>query len=180
MEIGTRKGKAALWSDSNTMAGASKYLTNLPSRGLFSSILSSSNLGGIRVYVCEHNTLPPAEQLIKTNQTNILIRSLTLNKQKGDSSSNDIKVKGTTEGAKGKRSAERNVDGRSLAKRANISGPSSRQDGSSKRPEDFQTLKVEKLRALLKERGLPTKGKKDELIARLKDDQEDDKADRCP
>ncbi|XP_077229803.1 SAP domain-containing protein [Tasmannia lanceolata] len=176
MEGATPKGKAPLSSDSNPMAGASKYLTNLPSRGLFSSTVSSSNLGGIRVYICEHDTSPPADQLIKTNQTNILIRSLMLNKQKADSSSKDIKVNGTTEGTKGKRSAERNVDGRASAKRANINGPSLRQDGSSNCPsEEFQTLTVEKLRALLKERSLPTKGKKDELIARLKDDQADGK-----
>ncbi|XP_048629736.1 uncharacterized protein LOC106415532 [Brassica napus] len=90
-----------------------------------------------------------------TNQQNILIRSLSLKKQKGDSSSK-------------KRSANKALDDSSSAKRpANVS----RQEGSSSGTgeKDFQSLIVEKLRALLKEKGLPTKGRKDELIARLKD-----------
>ncbi|KAL0686272.1 hypothetical protein Bca4012_053120 [Brassica carinata] len=85
-------------------------------------------------------------QQIRTNQQNILIRSLSLKKQKGDSSSK-------------KRPANKALDDRSSAKRpANVS----RQEGSSSgtREKDFQSLTVEKLRALLKEKGLPTKGRK--------------------
>ncbi|XP_042500904.1 uncharacterized protein LOC122078824 [Macadamia integrifolia] len=151
--------------------GASKYLANLPSRGLFSSTVISSNLGGVRVYICEHDTSPSEEQLIKTNQTNILIRSLTLKKQKNDSSSKDAKGKATAECTKGKRAAERAVDGRASAKKMNVtnSSGSARQAGTSTHT-DFQGLTVERLRALLKERGLSVKGKKDELIARLKGD----------
>ncbi|CDY31371.1 BnaA02g33700D [Brassica napus] len=81
-----------------------------------------------------------------TNQQNILIRSLSLKKQKGDSSSK-------------KRSANKALDDSSSAKRpANVS----RQEGSSSGTgeKDFQSLIVEKLRALLKEKGLPTKGRK--------------------
>uniref|UniRef100_A0A7N0U4G9 DET1- and DDB1-associated protein 1 domain-containing protein n=1 Tax=Kalanchoe fedtschenkoi TaxID=63787 RepID=A0A7N0U4G9_KALFE len=40
--------------------------------------------GHLRVYVSDHDTAPPEEQLIRTNQTNILIRSLTLKKNKCD------------------------------------------------------------------------------------------------
>ncbi|KAJ4972835.1 hypothetical protein NE237_006009 [Protea cynaroides] len=152
--------------------GASKYLANLPSRGLFSSTVISSNPGGIRVYICEHETSPPEEQLIETNQTNILIRSLTLKKQKSDSSSKDVKGKATTESTKGKRAAERAIDGRTSAKRMHVTSSSGnpQQEGTSTRTigKDFQGLTVERLRALLKERGLSVKGKKDELIARLK------------
>ncbi|KAJ6764210.1 DET1- AND DDB1-ASSOCIATED PROTEIN 1 [Salix koriyanagi] len=47
-------------SDSNPKAaGASRFLANLPSRGFLSSAVSSSNLGGMRVYICEHDTSPP-------------------------------------------------------------------------------------------------------------------------
>jgi hypothetical protein len=104
-------------------------------------------------------------QLIKTNQQNILIRSLLLKKQKGESSSKDSK--GTAEDGPKKRAANRALDDRSSAKRA---ANASRQEGSSSRTgeRDFQSLTVEKLRAMLKEKGLPTKGRKDELIARLK------------
>ncbi|KAK9278435.1 hypothetical protein L1049_028000 [Liquidambar formosana] len=163
------EGSSSLPSDSKpTAAGVSKYLTNLPSRGLFSSTVLSSNPGGMRVYVCDHNTLPPEDQLIKTNQTNILIRSLTLKKQRGDSSSKDAKSTAATEGSK-KRAAEKALDGRSKRALTNTQ-ISSRQEGSNSRApvKDFQGLTVERLRALLKERGLSTRGKKDELIARLK------------
>ncbi|KAK9104160.1 hypothetical protein Scep_021004 [Stephania cephalantha] len=154
--------------------GASKYLTDLPSRGLFSSTVFSSNPGGLRVYLCDHETSPPDDQLIKTNQTNILIRSLTLNKQKAESGSKDVKGKATTENAKGKRAAESPIDGKGSAKKANsVSNPRTAfQDGSSSRTpqKDFQHLTVERLRSILKERGLPTKGRKDELVARLRAD----------
>ncbi|KAL1060454.1 hypothetical protein V6Z11_1Z097200 [Gossypium hirsutum] len=48
--------------------------------------------GGMRVYICEHNTSPPENQHIKTDQQNILIRSLMLNNNKGGSSSKDVKA----------------------------------------------------------------------------------------
>ncbi|XP_044476393.1 uncharacterized protein LOC123203960 [Mangifera indica] len=148
-----------------TASGASDFLTNLPSRGLFSSNVISSNPGSMRVYVCEHDTSPPANQLVKTNQQNILIRSLTLKKQK-DASSKDVKG---VAGADKKRAAERVLDGRNPAKRANMQA-SSRQEGmnSCAAEKDFHSLTVERLRALLKERGLSPKGKKDDLVARLK------------
>ncbi|VVB17877.1 unnamed protein product [Arabis nemorensis] len=151
-------------SDSSDQS-ASKFLSNLPSRGFLSSTVVSSNPGSLRVYICEHDTSPPEGQHIKTNQQNILIRSLLLKKQKGESSSKD--AKGTADDGPKKRPANRALDDRSSAKRAaNVS----RQEGSSSRTgeKEFQSLTVEKLRALLKEKGLPTKGRKDELIARLK------------
>ncbi|KAM0979316.1 hypothetical protein ACFX13_015472 [Malus domestica] len=152
-----------------TANGPSMLLQNLPSRGLFSSTVLSSNPGGVRVYVCTHDTSPPDGQLIQTNQQNILIRSLTLKKQKGDSSSKDAKSSGAAESSK-KRPAERVLDSKASAKKA-TSQTSSRQEGSSSQASssrDFQGLTVERLRALLKAKGLSTKGKKDELIARLR------------
>ncbi|KVH98148.1 Ubiquitin ligase, Det1/DDB1-complexing [Cynara cardunculus var. scolymus] len=61
--------------------GASKFLIDLPSKGLFSSSVISSNLGGMQVYVTDHDTSPPENQVIKTDQVNILIRSLLLKQQ---------------------------------------------------------------------------------------------------
>ncbi|KAI4336311.1 hypothetical protein L6164_014850 [Bauhinia variegata] len=151
-------------SDTNPVSsGACQFLTNLPSRGLFSSTVITSNPGGMRVYICDHNTSPPDDQHIKTNQQNILIRSLTLRKQKSDSRSKD-----GTEVSR-KRAAEKVLDGRASAKRTN-NQVNSRQEGSSSQTSnrDFQSLTVERLRALLKAKGLSVKGKKDELIARLK------------
>ncbi|XP_021905455.1 uncharacterized protein LOC110820314 isoform X1 [Carica papaya] len=121
----------------------------------------------MRVYLCDHETSPPEDQQIKTNQQNILIRSLALKKQKSDSSSKGVKET-AAEGPR-KRTAERALDGRASAKKAN-SQISSHQEGSNSgaAERDLQALTVERLRALLKEKGLSLKGKKDELIARLK------------
>ncbi|CAN8251773.1 unnamed protein product [Cochlearia groenlandica] len=178
-------------SDSSDQS-ASKLLSDLPCRGFMSSsTFVSSNPGSLRVYICEHDTSPPEGQHIKTNQQNILIRSLLLKKQKGESSSKD--TKGTGEDGPRKRAANKALDDRSLAKRAAISSKQGYDlsdtmfqdsdnsfvlktmlffctEGSSSRTgeRDFQSLTVEKLRALLKEKGLQTKGRKDELIARLK------------
>nr|XP_010929786.1 uncharacterized protein LOC105051172 isoform X2 [Elaeis guineensis] len=142
-------------------AGTSKYLTNLPSRGLFSADFSS-NLGGMRVYVCDHDTSPPEDQVIKTNTTNILIRALQLSKQRSESK--DVNAKAPAESSRGKRSAFRAYDGRNPAKKANTGSASgiSGQEGSSIGvPEKaLQSLTVERLRALLKERGLSLRGKR--------------------
>ncbi|GAB2223668.1 hypothetical protein Droror1_Dr00004406 [Drosera rotundifolia] len=142
--------------------GASKLLSNLPSRGLFSSTVTSSNLGGMRVYISERDTSPPDHQVIQTDQENILIRSLTIKRQKGD-------IKGETEGSR-KRVPEKVVDGRASAKRVMTSTPNgAKQEASSSRVSDnLQGLTVERLRVLLREKGLSPKGKKDDLIARLR------------
>ncbi|KAF4377845.1 hypothetical protein G4B88_031511 [Cannabis sativa] len=69
-------GSSSPPSDSNPSSnGASKFLLNLPSRGLFSSTVLSSNPymykkrrmndgGGMRVYVCVHDTSPPGNRRI--------------------------------------------------------------------------------------------------------------------
>ncbi|KAB5532136.1 hypothetical protein DKX38_018806 [Salix brachista] len=161
-------------SDSNPKAaGASRFLANLPSRGFLSSAVSSSNPGGMRVYICEHDTSPPEGQQIKTNQTNILIRSLQLNKQKGDSSSKDVKGVAASEGSRKReafmlqfrpirlKGAEKALNSRASAKRGN-NQIGSLQDESDTLTSDkeYYSLTVERLRALLKERGLSPKGKK--------------------
>ncbi|CAN7125848.1 unnamed protein product, partial [Brassica rapa subsp. narinosa] len=114
---------------------------------LVCNLLHSRTLqGSFRVYICEHDTSPPEGQQIRTNQQNILIRSLSLKKQKGDSSSK-------------KRPANKALDNRSSAKRpTNVSRLEGSNSGTGEK--DFQSLTVEKLRALLKEKGLPTKGRK--------------------
>ncbi|OWM65491.1 hypothetical protein CDL15_Pgr009081 [Punica granatum] len=110
---------------------ASKLLANLPSRGLFSSTVLSSN-------------------------------------PRGESTSKNGKGVTTGEGSR-KRTSERLLDNGASAKRPSNQA-SSRQDGSNAKiaDRDLHTLTVERLRALLKERGLSPRGKKDELISRLK------------
>ncbi|CAI9787350.1 unnamed protein product [Fraxinus pennsylvanica] len=143
--------------------GASEFLVGLPSRGLLSSTIVSSNPGGMRVYVCDHDTSPPDDQLIKTNEMNILIRSLMLKNQ--NSCSKDGKGIAENQGLR-KRTAERPLDG-NASKRAMLS--TELQVGSQTRePDSLRFLTVERLRALLREKGLPVRGKKDELITRLR------------
>ncbi|XP_078433461.1 SAP domain-containing protein [Wolffia australiana] len=171
---GSRRGQAESQeipaTDQNRSIGASKYLADLPSQGFFSSTIHSSNLDSIRVYVCDHDTSPPEEQIIKTNTTNILIRSLQLNKQRSEAK--EGKGKAVPE-SKGKRVSDRGLEGRSSVKKANTASGSSspRGEGSKFFPSDkeLQSFTVEKLRSLLKERGMSVKGKKDELISRLKE-----------
>jgi hypothetical protein len=158
------------------MAGAAQYLQNLPSRGFFSQ--PSSTMGAMKVYICQHDTAPPDEQLIKTDSTNILIRALTLKKEKGrtEQKSKDNKGKvaaaaATPEEGNGKRPAERQPDDKPASKRANISNGSTpeRKDGASIRlsGKNLQVCTVQQLKAMLKEMNLPLKGNKEELIARL-------------
>ncbi|GER36291.1 SAP domain-containing protein [Striga asiatica] len=140
--------------------GASKFLANLPSRGFFSSTVISSNPGGMRVYICDHDTSPPDSQLIKTNQTNILIRSLMIKNQKGDSSSKDGKGTASLQGSR-KRAAEKVLD-KAAGKKAVSSTQLGASQGGSTRllDKDLQSFTVERLRVFLKERGLSVKGKK--------------------
>ncbi|CAA2955882.1 Hypothetical predicted protein [Olea europaea subsp. europaea] len=146
-------------------AGAAKFLVGLPSRGLLSSTVVSSKPGMMRVYVCDHDTSPPDDQLIKTNQMNILIRSLMLMNQRTDSCSKDGKGIDENQGLR-KRTAERHLDGKA-SKRAMLS--TDLQVGSqSCEPDNLHFLTVERLRALLKEKGLPVRGRKDVLISRLR------------
>ncbi|XP_066335276.1 protein LOWER TEMPERATURE 1-like [Miscanthus floridulus] len=154
--------------------GAGKFLAGLPSRGNFSSGSGSvsSNLGGFRVYVCEHSTDPPEGQVIKTDSTNILIRHLQLNKQKSEGKDADSRTPG--ENNRGKRSAARSLDVNNSAKRANLgtsSGSSACEEISGFSQHTLQSFTVERLRALLRQSGRSTKGKKDELIARLRESQ---------
>jgi hypothetical protein len=110
--------------------------------------------------------------LIKTDSTNILIRALTLGKKKGKTeqkASKESKGKvSTVEEGKGKRPAEKQAEEKQVSKRVNTGSGSTPEGGSSRLVEkDLQTLTVQKLKTMLKEKGLPLKGIKDELIARL-------------
>uniref|UniRef100_A0A7N0RAN3 SAP domain-containing protein n=1 Tax=Kalanchoe fedtschenkoi TaxID=63787 RepID=A0A7N0RAN3_KALFE len=142
-------------SDSGSLASdASKFLANLPSRGLFSSNVISSKPGRLRVYVCDHDTTPPEAQLIRTNETNILIRYLTSKKNKSDS-------KRPCRENSSKRVSENELDRRS--KRAVASSQSSsRHEALNSGPpiKEYHNLTVERLRSLLRVRGLSVKGKK--------------------
>nr|XP_009627492.1 uncharacterized protein LOC104118028 [Nicotiana tomentosiformis] len=116
------------------------------------------------------NVVYAEEQLIKTNQQNILIRSLMLKNQRGDYSSKDGKGISSNDNGR-KRAAEKALDSRTSSKKATTSNQvASCQETSKARTPGIQNMTVERLRILLKEKGLSLRGRKDELIARLKGD----------
>uniref|UniRef100_M1B894 SAP domain-containing protein n=1 Tax=Solanum tuberosum TaxID=4113 RepID=M1B894_SOLTU len=156
-----------------TTPGAAKYLAGLPSRGLFSSnVLSSTPDLVFSILIVEFclpsvlgiymlTKLPECEdQLIKTNQQNILIRSLMLKKQRGEYSSKDGKGISSNDNGR-KRAAEKALDSRASAKKATTSNhAASAQETSKTHAPEIQNMTVEKLRALLKEKGLSLRGRK--------------------
>ncbi|XP_072148947.1 protein LOWER TEMPERATURE 1 [Setaria viridis] len=149
----------------------SSLLAGLPSRGNFTESDVASSMARLKVYICLHDTAPPEGQVVKTDTNNILIRALQLSKHKSEAK--DMSSKTPGESSRGKRNAARNLDGKNPSKRPNIGSPtgsSAHEESSSGFSElTLQSFTVEKLRSLLKERGLSPKGKKDELIARLRD-----------
>ncbi|CAL5093759.1 unnamed protein product [Urochloa decumbens] len=165
---GGRKGASPAKSSEGR---TSSLLAGLPSRGNFTESDIASSMGGLKVYICLHDTTPPEGQVVKTDTNNILIRALQLNKHKSEAK--DVSCKTPGESSRGKRNAARNLDGKNPSKRPNIgssAGSSAHEESSSGFSElMLQSFTVEKLRSLLKERGLSPKGKKDELIARLRE-----------
>ncbi|XP_039776891.1 uncharacterized protein LOC120644342 [Panicum virgatum] len=122
---------------------------------------------------CKISLLFLEGQIIQTDSTNILIRHLQLNKQKNEVKDSGSRTPGET--TRGKRSAARSLDVNNSAKRANL-GTSSRSSVYEETISRFsqhtlQSFTVERLRALLRQSDLSTKGKKDELIARLRESQ---------
>jgi len=70
---------------------------------------------------------------------------------------------------------------RELREQGSKSEPSEDSESDDEESDDedrsYEDMKVDDLRQMLLERGLPTTGKKDELIARLEEDDEDDEDD---
>ncbi|TYI12569.1 hypothetical protein ES332_A09G286900v1 [Gossypium tomentosum] len=91
-----------------------------------------------------------------------------LNNNKVGSSSKDVKA--AVEGPR-KRAAEKVMDSSASAKKANTKN-NSQSEGSSSivAKKDYHSFTVERLRALLKERGLSPKGKKDIIYPNNEED----------
>eukprot|EP00232_Nephroselmis_pyriformis_P004164 CAMPEP_0182912388 /NCGR_PEP_ID=MMETSP0034_2-20130328/37489_1 /TAXON_ID=156128 /ORGANISM="Nephroselmis pyriformis, Strain CCMP717" /LENGTH=104 /DNA_ID=CAMNT_0025049057 /DNA_START=55 /DNA_END=365 /DNA_ORIENTATION=+ len=95
-------------------------LGNLPSHG---TMLRTTAPGAPpKTYVCDHQTEPPEDQRISTDQTNILIRALTLKKNKeSDIAKEKAAPRRTADAdAKGKRPAEVPPADEAPAKRASL------------------------------------------------------------
>ncbi|XP_042425924.1 trafficking protein particle complex II-specific subunit 130 homolog [Zingiber officinale] len=105
-------------------------------------------------------------QVIETaDTTNILIRALQINNLK------NVTIKSSTDGCISKRSFQTSEGRVSPKKMKNTSVSTTSHQGSSSTEfseRTLQTMTVERLRTLLKDRGFSPKGRKDELIARLK------------
>uniref|UniRef100_A0A0D9XZ09 DET1- and DDB1-associated protein 1 domain-containing protein n=1 Tax=Leersia perrieri TaxID=77586 RepID=A0A0D9XZ09_9ORYZ len=112
---GGRKNSSPAAKPAEARVGS--LLAGLPSRGNFVSDNIASSMGGLQVYVCLHETAPPEGQVIDTDTTNILIRSLQLSKQKSEAK--DVGSRTPGESSKGKRSASRISDGKNPSKRPN-------------------------------------------------------------
>ncbi|KAG2561920.1 hypothetical protein PVAP13_8KG216604 [Panicum virgatum] len=151
---------------------AGKFLAGMPLRGNFSSASILKITIFILILACKISLLFLEGQIIQTDSTNILIRHLQLNKQKNEVKDSGSRTPGET--TRGKRSAARSLDVNNSAKRANL-GTSSRSSVyetiSRFSQHTLQSFTVERLRALLRQSDLSTKGKKDELIARLRESQ---------
>ncbi|XP_037430327.1 uncharacterized protein LOC119296012 isoform X1 [Triticum dicoccoides] len=112
-------------------------------------------------------------QVIETDTTNILIRHLQLKKKESEAKDAGSRTPG--ESGKGKRCAARSLGVQKSSKKPNLGSssglPSSDEAISGFSQHTLQSFTVERLRALLRQRGLTTKGKKDELITRLREAQ---------
>eukprot|EP00898_Chlorokybus_atmophyticus_P006036 jgi/Chlat1/6433/Chrsp45S06047 len=145
------------------------FLEGLPSQGNFTQWAGVLNVPA-KTYLCEHNTTPPESGRITTDQTNILIRALTL-KQAKDASS---KEKRPAEASDAAPAAKRHNSGRGRGG-AEASGSKGGASGSGSTSHTERTLlakTVEQLKILLREKGLGRSGKKEELVARLLQAQE--------
>ncbi|GJN40050.1 hypothetical protein PR202_gb29216 [Eleusine coracana subsp. coracana] len=98
-------------------SGAATALAGLPSRGNFTESNIASSTGGLKIYLCLHDTAPPDGQVVKTDTNNILIRALQLSKQKSEAK--DVSCKTPGESSRGKRNAARSLDAKNPSKRPN-------------------------------------------------------------
>jgi hypothetical protein len=156
-------------------------------RGLLTSVQPGSAFVSAPVpYIAAHNTAPPPEQVVKTDPTSLLIKSLQSRKAKEEAP----KKKTARQPAdKGKRPAEAAADGEASkpAKKgpgadASGAGPSNAaaQAGPSTLPANeteytVQLLSkktIKDLQTILKAWSLPISGKKEELVKRIFEEQE--------
>ncbi|KAK3265992.1 hypothetical protein CYMTET_25361 [Cymbomonas tetramitiformis] len=118
------------------------------------------------VYICEHDI--PAETVVTSDPTNLLIRALK--PDKGDQTKSMAEINSDS---RGKRSAESAPEGAVPSKKYAIGSSSfvgaqgARQETRAYTESDFAKMTVEQLKNVLKEKRLPTKGKKDELIKKI-------------
>jgi septal ring-binding cell division protein DamX len=160
-------------------------------RGLLTSVQPGSAFVSAPVpYIAAHNTSPPPNQIVKTDPTSLLIKSLQSRKAKEEPKKKKPAARQPAD--KGKRPAEATADeeGSKPAKKgpaasidASGAGPSNasaQAAGPSMLPpsETEYTIEllskrtIKDLQAILKAWSLPISGKKDELCRRIFEQQE--------
>ncbi len=128
-------------------------LDTLPSRGLCSSARPALH-GAPRVYVPVHDTAPPADQVVRTDGTNLLIRSLTQHREREERARKAGADKRSADGAAPAPAAKRPA--------TEVTLPAGPITAAAARG-----LTVPQLKAALQSKGLPVGGKKEDLLERL-------------
>ena len=126
----------------------SGLLDNLPSRGLCSAPRPALH-GAPRVYVPVHDTAPPADQVVRTDATSLLIRSLTQQREREERAR-----KAGAPPAGEKRGAD-GAAGAPAAKRPAVELPPEPHTAAA-----IRGFTVPQLKAALQRKGLPVSGKK--------------------
>ena len=138
------------------------------------------------LYIADHSTAPPQDQVVKTDPSSLLIKTL----QKQVPRDATKKKAGRAAADKGKRPADAPAEPGNAAKRgpgasgaspSTASGPSTSAGAGPSIPQpasaDYNRLRlqsktVKDLQAILKAWGLPISGKKEDLIDRIMEKQE--------
>eukprot|EP00697_Spironema_sp_BW2_P013229 gnl/Spiro4/323_TR203_c0_g1_i1.p4 gnl/Spiro4/323_TR203_c0_g1~~gnl/Spiro4/323_TR203_c0_g1_i1.p4 ORF type:complete len:108 (-),score=31.95 gnl/Spiro4/323_TR203_c0_g1_i1:155-478(-) len=95
-------------------------LANLPNQGNFTRGRKLSGHSAPSLYICTHNTNPPADQVISTDAAPILIRSLVDKRKREEKKQHETSHKGADTK---KRPAERSAADEPAAKRSAPQSP---------------------------------------------------------
>lgn len=123
-------------------------------------------------YIAMHDTSPPSSQVVMTDPSSLLIKSLQARKGKKAVTKRDVK---------GKRSAEQEASGRIVAKKSAIEGSASgsrpsavgqeQQQGQQSSRSELEAKTVKELQNILQSMNLPVSGRKGALIDRVLENQ---------
>eukprot|EP00890_Picochlorum_soloecismus_P006816 jgi/Picsp_1/95/NSC_00095-R1_sap domain-containing protein len=149
-------------------------LVNLPSRGLLTGVQAGAVFYSAPAsYIAMHDTSPPSSQVVKTDPSSLLIKSLQARKGKKAVAKRD---------AKGKRSAEQDASGRVVTKKSAVEGSASGSRpsaggqeqqqgdegaGQQRNRSELEAKTVKELQSILQSMNLPVSGRKGALVDRL-------------
>jgi hypothetical protein len=138
----------------------SGLLLNLPSAGTCTAARPGSHGGLPPTYVAVHDTAAPPEQVIGTDATNLLIRTLTIKKQREESARKEAEAAGKGKRKEGEGGAGGSGSGAPAAKRVALEEGGSGGAGGALTRGAARNLDVKALKAELAKKGLPVGGNK--------------------